>query len=388
MYRILLSLRLLRVEAIVTTMIISMPIMNPFYASIGMDQGEIGLNQAAFTLAVLVVNIPTGWLADRFSRKLSNAGGNLVTAIGFLGYAAVQNLGQVILCEVVIGVGMAFTQGADIALLRGYCTTVQQPMTRQLAIIGIGSPIAQAVAAIGGGVIGANNPRLALALTAVPFFIGAAISLVISESGERLRQVHRNPFRDMVRATHGPLAHSPRLRWLIVASAISREITHPIIWVLTPLLVLAGVPVAIIGIGWALNLGATSLGSWLAGHYGQRCSETERFMVPMAAALVALATLSIQVSALTIGLYATFGLVRGWTATVMPAMVQAHTPECASATISSISGSVSQLLYIPLVWGINAAGVNNPQQGLLCMLVVFGPLVLLTGYRLSMSERR
>jgi MFS family permease len=387
MPRILLSLRLLMAEAIVTTMIISMPIMNPFYASVGMDQGAIGLSQAAFTLAVLLVNVPTGWLADRFSRKLSNAGGNLLTAIGFLGYAAVQNLEQVILCEVIIGVGIAFTQGADIALLRGYCTKLQQPMTRQLAIIGIGSPIAQAAAVIGGGVIGANNPRLALALTAVPFFIGAVISLVISETGERLHQVHRNPLRDMARAAHGPLTQNERLRWLIVASAVSREITHPIIWVLTPLLALAGVPVTVIGIGWALNLGATSLGSWLGGHYGQRLSETQRFLVPMVVALVALTVLSIQVSAMTIGLYAAFGLVRGWITTVMPAMVQTHTPERASATISSISGSASQLLYIPLVWGVNAAGSSNPREALLAMLAVFAPLVLLTGWRLSMSER-
>lgn len=135
MDRTLLSLRLLRTEAIVTTVIFSMPVMNPFFESIGMDQGEIGLSQAVFTVAVLMLNIPTGWLADRFSRKLCNAFGDFLAALGFTGYAFAQNLGQVILFEVIIGIGLAFTQGADIALFRGYCQELKRSLTSEMGFI-------------------------------------------------------------------------------------------------------------------------------------------------------------------------------------------------------------------------------------------------------------
>ena len=115
------SLRLLRTEAIITAAVIAMPIMNPFFMSIGMDQGQIGLSQALFTVALLLCNVPTGWLADRFSRKLSNAFGDIVAALGFLLYALAQNFAHVVGAEILIGIGLAFSNGADVGLLRACC---------------------------------------------------------------------------------------------------------------------------------------------------------------------------------------------------------------------------------------------------------------------------
>ena len=81
------NLRFLQIEMIITGTLMAMPIMVPFYHSIGMDQGQIGLSQSIFTAVVLVINIPTGWLADCFSRKWSNAIGDLGCAVAILIYS-------------------------------------------------------------------------------------------------------------------------------------------------------------------------------------------------------------------------------------------------------------------------------------------------------------
>ncbi|PLS80648.1 hypothetical protein CYG49_04600, partial [Candidatus Saccharibacteria bacterium] len=115
------SLRFLKIEAVLGAAFLAMPIITEFYQSIGMNYAQIGLSQAIFTLALVLLNVPTGWLADRFSRKWCNFIGDLLTALGFMYYAFAQSFSDIIVAEVIIGIGMAFTNGADIALMRAYC---------------------------------------------------------------------------------------------------------------------------------------------------------------------------------------------------------------------------------------------------------------------------
>src|SRR5690606_39028333 len=95
--------------------------------------------------------------------------------------------------------------------------------------------------------------RLAVGLTAVPFIIGATLSLLLIDAGERLSHSEK-PLWQMWNVIHGTIVHNARLRWLIVAYAVGSKITHPVIWVLTPLLVQAGVALELVGFGWMLNL--------------------------------------------------------------------------------------------------------------------------------------
>ena len=63
------SLNLICLESIITAGLLAAPIMTPFYQSIGMNQEQIALGQAIFTIVALLLNLPTGWIADKFSRK-------------------------------------------------------------------------------------------------------------------------------------------------------------------------------------------------------------------------------------------------------------------------------------------------------------------------------
>lgn len=383
------SLRLLRTEAVITSTLLAMPIMNPFYQSIGMDQGQIGLSQAFFVGALFMLNIPTGWIADRFSRKVCNAVGDAVASIGFIMYAFVDGFSDVIICEIIIGIGLAFTQGADSALLKAYCTGLKKSLVRQQSILSVWRPIAQIVAVVTGGAIGAYDFRLAILLSAIPYLVGAVLSLFMAESGER-RTSHRNPLADMWAIVKDSVHIDKRLKWLIIAFAVSREITHPMIWALTPLLLLSGVPVALVGFGWAMNAAMVSVGAIVAGYtrkgsrpLSDRLSEWQRFALPCGLVILSLCVMSIHLSSWTIWLYACLGFAQGWTASVMMPMIATHARADVQATVSSVALSASQLLYIPLVWGINAVGIMDVRLTMVATIVVFIPLVVLTSMKLS-----
>ncbi|MBL8159792.1 MFS transporter [Candidatus Saccharibacteria bacterium] len=377
------SLRLLRAEAILTSALFAMPVLNGFFAEIGMSQAEIGLSQAAFTLGLFVLNVPTGWLADRFSRKWCNAIGDLIAGLAVLYYAGVDGFVGVVIAEVLMGAGLAFSQGADTALLRSYSLRLGRSHQVEASRIATFKPWMQAAAVLAGGIIGAEEPRLALVVSAIPFLLGSLLSMLLMESGERRRTEH-HPLKDMGLIVRYALHGHPRLGWAIAASAVAKEITHAIIWVLTPLLLLAGVPLALVGAGWALNLAAGSLGGFLAGRRRVLAMPAwQLFVLPALLCLVALVVLSVHVSALTIGLYAIFGLSRGWYEAVMPPMVQSRTPGTMQSTVSSVAGSVSQLLYMPVVSLVNLAGNHGPQWTMAANAAIFAPLVVLIAVRLK-----
>lgn len=391
------SLRLLRTEAVITSMVIAMPIMNLFFESIGLSQGQIGLSQAIFTVAVLFFNIPTGWLADRFSRKVSNALGDTIAAGGFLFYASADSFLHVIIAEIIIGIGLAFTQGADVGLLRAYCQRLKRDYRREASLIATLQPLFSMAGAVIGGIVGAHSPRLALLLTAVPFMTGALLSLFVKEVGtHRTASTRETPeaslrsqlsyaFKDMRRITVYALHGHKDLAWSIIAAAIAKEITHAIVWILTPLLLLAGVPAEIVGVAWALNLGAVSIGAWLSRRFAQVWSERALFVAPAVASLAAMVMLAISVNLWTIGLYAIFGLARGWYLAIMPPIVQHHTPDDMQSTVFSVSASLSQILYITVVILVNMIGDFGVQWAMAINAALFAPLVVIVAWRLRAS---
>lgn len=375
--RIGLSLRLLRAEMLVTNFMFAMPVLNVFFAEeIGMSLAEVGLSQAIFTAALLALNVPTGWLADRFSRRAANMLGDAMSMAGFAYYAFAQSFADVVLAEIVLGVGSALSGGADIGLLRAYCQRLGLNYDKEFARMSSWLYIAQLVAVGLGGVIGAYDVRLAIGLSAVTCGIGIVLSLGMKEIGER-RQCQTNPFRDMARIAKYALHGRKKLAWSIFAFAIGRESTHPMIWILTPLLLLAGVPMQVVGFAWAFNALAGWLGSRMAHRYAGRMRDWQCIAAGATVFAVSASVLSVHVGLATIGFYAGFGLVGGWFKAALMPIVQRNTPSDIQSTVSSVAASVATMLYIPLVWGLNAIGDTSLRLSVFCTLLVFAPLFVL-----------
>lgn len=268
------SLQLLQLEMTMTSVLMSLPIMNLFFTDhIGMNMSEIGISQAVCAVALCLANVPTGWLADRFSRKACNIIGDAGVVGALLFYAAAQTFSDVIIAELAFGIAAAFSNGADAGLLRAYCNQLGTSYARVNARVNSWRPLVEIAGVSVGGLVGAYQPRLAIALSAIPFAVGAIISTQLVEVGEK-RTGNTQPLRDMGAIVWHSLWHNRPLRWSLVAAVIARESTHPLVWLFTPLLLLAGVPPQIVGIAWALNLVAQCGRELAARTRGHCCSGT------------------------------------------------------------------------------------------------------------------
>ena len=101
------NMRLVILESAVTAGILAVPIMTPFYLSIGLNQEQIAMSQMAFTVVAMLLNLPLGWVADRFSRKWANVIGDSLVALALLLYSTAQGFWFCVLCEIICGVGCA-----------------------------------------------------------------------------------------------------------------------------------------------------------------------------------------------------------------------------------------------------------------------------------------
>lgn len=366
------SFRLLKTEIILGNMEFMIPIMNLFWMNyIGMDQLDIAITQASFMVIMVIMDVPMGLLADAFSRKWANVIGDLILSIGFLGYAFTQTMWQVIAAEVVLAVGMSCTSGADGPLLEEYCNKLDRDYRYESAKIQKWTPLVMALAMTLGGFIGAVSPRLTIVLTAMPFLVGAILGMFLCED-KRIREPDaKHPLRDVRTVVSYCFRGHDELAATIWARTVLAASTHTLVWVTTPILLLAGVPVWLVGVGWAVNNVGASLGAFAASKWGIRLGTHQAFVIPMCVLVASCTILGLFPNIATAFLFAVFGAIKGWGIAIMPARVQQLAPEKIKSSVNSVSTTLSRIVYIPLVILIGWAGKNVPSNALMLNAAIF-----------------
>lgn len=373
------SLRLVLLESAVTAGSVCTPILTPFFHSINLSQAQIATTQALFTIIVLLIDFPTGWLADRFGRKWANVIGDFGAALAYFLYATTNSFLGVVCCECLLGFFVAFSEGVDLSLLKhfsGKLESSEDYFRQQTARLSFWQQVCGLVLILLGGPIGAISFRLAIACSGLTRLIGGVISLGIQDDSERLKTTTVNPLQDMTRIARFALQNRP-LRLCIFAYAVGREMTHGIIWVFTPMLMLAGVPVGIVSMGWAASSLFCIVGTRLAGKFSPRLSDRQILAVPLILMTISMTILTIQINIWTVGFYLLMGVVQGWTgATLMP-RVQQYVPASEQTSVISFAKVIAQALYVPAVYLIGLAADVRLNYAATATLAIFLPLGLL-----------
>ena len=226
-----------------------------FWNSIGMNQTDIGFVQMAFTIAICCLDIPMGYLADRFNRKALNIIGDIGVAVAFGIYAFSQNMYMAIVSEILLGIFLAMTNGVDQSFIKNNCNKIDESgnLFKKINIkIYTAKYIALLIVTVLGGIIAKYNIRLSIAVSLIPYLLGGIIAFGIHDYNENIEAKHDNPIKDMMNSIK-EIIKEKKTKTLLISYILGKEITHSQIWVFTPLLILVGVPIEIVSIGWVLN---------------------------------------------------------------------------------------------------------------------------------------
>jgi MFS family permease len=234
--------------------IFPIPVITLFWKDqIGMSLTDIMVLQAVFGLAIVCLEFPSGYFADRVGHRASLLVGAVLWVAGWLAYARATTFGAVVIAEVVLGAGSAFMSGADRALLwvsldatgRGGQYARWEGRARGA------SQACEAVSSAAGGWLYGLRPRL-------PFWLQVPAAVLGLASVLALREAPRLP------AT-APVSHLRRA-WQVVGFAFWRHrrlratmalgitlglSSFVMVWLVQPYMQARGIPPAWFGPIWA-----------------------------------------------------------------------------------------------------------------------------------------
>ncbi len=229
-----------------------MPIIVLFYQENGLDLESVFLLQGIYSVAVVTIEIPSGYFADAWGRKNTLIIGSILGTIGFVIYALGSGFWPFLIAELILGVGQSFISGSDSALL--YDSLLAEKKEKDYIkiegrIISFGN-FAESIAAVLGGLIAEISLRM-------PFIIQIAIAAIAIPAAISLKEP-RSIFKEKPSIFHilsivkDTLYTNKLLRSNVFFSAIIGSATLTFAWFVQPYLKILDFNVSEIGIIWAL----------------------------------------------------------------------------------------------------------------------------------------
>ena len=94
-----------------------MPFMIPFYQDNGLDLAQISILKSIYSISIVSLEIPSGYLADILGRKKTLIIGSLLGFLGFFTYSISYGFIGFLIAEIILGFGQSLISGADSAML-------------------------------------------------------------------------------------------------------------------------------------------------------------------------------------------------------------------------------------------------------------------------------
>lgn len=354
----------LLIESSLTSFTLFMPVAWLLYSSIGLSQFQIGLTQFIFAATMLVLEIPTGYFADRVSRKVSNASGDIFLAAAVLIIFSASGFWQVLVGEVLYGIGLSLTNGADSALLKAHCEARKLSYKKLAARLHSLGFAAAGIGAIVGGFLGSQNIRWPFLIQAGLFALAAAMAFTIKNLG-KVRKSEVHPVKDLLRVVKYCLRGHPQLAWRILLSACLMGSTYMIVWFLTPSFLAAGIDIKLHGLLFAAISVVAIIGSEVVAR-DKKISLTVPFLISALAYFV----MGWQLSMATVFIYLLVSFARGINSARLKPFIQEVTPDDIQATAVSVYGMIYKIASSSLGLLVNYIGNKKLNHGLLAAGVV------------------
>ena len=93
------------------------PVFVPYLQGFGLSMSQILQTQALFALTIALCEVPSGYIADIWGRRKALVLGTLLNALGYLWLLSADSFIDILVYELILGVGLSLASGADLALL-------------------------------------------------------------------------------------------------------------------------------------------------------------------------------------------------------------------------------------------------------------------------------
>jgi MFS family permease len=361
------------------------PIEKLFMTSIGFDAAGVGAMAAVYAAVVPLVEVPSGVLADRWSRRGVLVLGSIAAAVSVTIGGLSQNVATYMVAAVFLGVFFAMQSGTvesivyDAVLEETGDSGAFESTIGRVRLVESGALVAGALA---GGLIAEFAPLRVTYLLTVPLLVGACLALLAFRE-PRLHKPQEaegsGSLRDHLHDTYRAILQPGRLR-LVIAVTVAGALLIQGMLEFGPLwLVALAVPAFLYGPHWAGLTAALGVGALL----GARPLWTRRAAAVLLAAAIVTCCVVLASSRSP---YVVIGAQVVLTALVVaggiPVMRRMHdaVPSAVRAGVASGVGTLTWVVFVPfaLVMGFvsDRSGVDAAGWMLVVVAVSAGVLLV------------
>lgn len=323
-----------------------MPVVVLFYTDNGMGMHEIFVLKAIYSVAIVAMEIPSGWMADVWGRKKTLILGSILGSAGFLVYSFSYGFWAFVIAEIILGIGHSFVSGADSALLYDSLKAdnkTDKYVREEGRITSVGN-FAEAIAGVVGGFLAAISLRspfyfqFGVAAIAIP----AALTLIEPRIHSK---EHIHSMKKLVGNIRNMFVSNPDLRISILLSSVTGTATLTFAWFVQPFFKAIDLPVEMFGIFWtALNLtvGVSSVFAYKVELFLGRKWSILLVIVLLAAGYV---FAGITISYWGLAFLFLFYLVRGIATPIFKNYINQYTESEVRATMLSVRNFVIRIAF-------------------------------------------
>lgn len=337
---------------------IFLPTLVLFWKQNGLDMFDVFLLQGLFAIAVVILEVPTGMVADQLGKRTSLLAGTALFTIGHIVYALGYSFLVFLLAELIMALGLALVSGADSAFL--YDTlqaldrkdeyTEVEGHARSWQMVSI------AASNIIGGIVGSYSYRATVWLS----IIGPALAMILafqfvepklakSDSQENkalgsFREEWSKYWKLLLSALKFVRKHQ-LVRWYILLFAMLGGSATWLLWLYQPYMKATGLPVWAFGVAFALfNLWA-ALSSRFAHAVVRKLGDVGTFVIAMILQIGTLFVMAVWFHRLSFLLILGHQSVRGMLRPVLNERILRYTYEDRRATVLSLNSLGSRLFF-------------------------------------------
>lgn len=322
-----------------------MPIIVLFYERNGLSLQEIFILKSVYSIVLVMLDIPTGFLADAWGRKRCLLTGSIIAFGGYLFYSFSSDLWAFFAAEVLLGIGQSLISGADSALL--YDTTIQYKRENEYLkyegrVTMVGN-FAEASAGILSGFLAAYSLRLPFYCQAGIAFLGIPGALLLKEYYVRTKIVR--PLHNIFQIIHYSLIKNRKLCCNIMFSAIIGCATLTMAWFVQPIFIALSLPTEMYGIVWTILNFTVGVAALFSENINNRWGELRTFAWILLSVVLLYGLISFNINHIAFILLFAFYIVRGIATPILKGYINSETYSEMRATVLSIRNVVIRSFF-------------------------------------------
>ena len=202
-----------------------MPIVKLFYEENGLKDFELFTLHAIYSLIIALLEIPSGYFADIWGRKLSLILGTFFGFVGFGSYSLFHGFTGFMVAEILLGIGQSFISGSDSAMLYDtlYDLRKEKNYMKYEGRISAAGNFAESI----GGIVIFMLIFLGMKTYRIPYYIQTAVAfaaipaaIMLAEPLRHKKLVPKNPLKILEIIKYALLKNKPLSRNIFFSSII------------------------------------------------------------------------------------------------------------------------------------------------------------------------